>query len=67
MAAYELIKRYKLELMFHYDLEGKFEDEEKFLEAIALKLNRRMPGGALDTETAAKMLLQDWQKGKIQL
>jgi hypothetical protein len=67
MAVYELIRQYKLELMFHYDIEGFFEDEEAVLEAIAKKLNRRISGGHLDTETTAKMILQDWQRGKIQL
>lgn len=67
MAVYELIKQYKLEIMLHYDLEGVFEDEEEVLEAIAIKLNRRRSGGHPDTETTAKMVLREWQKGKIQV
>ncbi len=67
LAAFNLIKHYKLEIMIHYDLEGHFDDEEDLLEALAIKLNRKKSGGVPDTETTAKMLLQDWQKGKIQL
>ena len=67
MAAFKLLEKHKLEIIFHYDLEGEFADEEDLLEAIAIKLNRKKSGGVPDTETAAKMLLQDWQKGKIQL
>lgn len=67
MAAFKLLKQYKLEIMFHYDLEGKFEDEEELLEAIAVRLNRKISGGHPDTETAARIVLQDWQKGRIQL
>ena len=67
MAAFRLIKNYKLEIFFHYDLEGEFEDEEEILEAIAIKLNRKKSGGLPDTFTTAKIILQDWQKGRIQL
>jgi len=67
MVVFDLIKKFKLEIMIFYDIEGSFSDEEELLEAIANKLNRKRSGGIPDTETTAKIILQDWQKGRIQI
>ena len=67
LVAFKLIKKFKLEIMTFYDLQGHFSDEEELLEALAIKLNRKKSGGVPDTETTAKILLQDWQKGRIQI
>lgn len=70
LVVFELIKDYKDALIDFYELDaqevGALDDEE-FLEAIAIKRNRLKKGGEPDTNTTAKMILQDWQKGKIQL
>ncbi|HII72707.1 TPA: GTPase RsgA [Candidatus Woesearchaeota archaeon] len=41
------------------------DDPEELLERLAKKLNRLKKGGEPDTYTAARVLLQDWQRGKI--
>ncbi|MFC1722634.1 GTPase [Nanoarchaeota archaeon] len=41
------------------------DDPEEMLEALAIKKNRKKRGGEADTYVAARLLLQDWQKGKI--
>ena len=41
------------------------EEEEKMLESIALKLKRLKKGGVVDLEITARMVLKDWQTGKI--
>ncbi len=49
-----------------YDVEyEEGVDELELLEAIAVKLNRKKKGGLPDTYVAARIILQDWQKGKI--
>ena len=67
LVAYELIAAHPTEILAHYRITTPERDPEVILEHIAQKLNRFRSGGVPDTETAAKMLLQDWQKGKIQL
>lgn len=67
LAVYELLKSHRTEILNHYDIMDKKQDEEEILELIAKKLNRVRSGGVADIETTAKMILQDWQKGKIQL
>ncbi|MCB1084457.1 MAG: hypothetical protein KDK61_09120, partial [Simkania sp.] len=67
LVAYELLKSHRASLMEYYGVEDQGEDEEELLELIARKLNRFRSGGVPDTETTAKMILQDWQKGKILL
>ena len=41
-------------------------DKEEFLEKIAVKHNMLKKGGKPDIERAARMVLKDWQTGKIQ-
>lgn len=67
LAVYKLIQVHRKELMDHYALFDQGEDEEEILEQIALRLNKKLRGGKPDTMTAAKIVLQDWQKGKIKL
>ncbi|MDD4877754.1 MAG: 50S ribosome-binding GTPase [Candidatus Nanoarchaeia archaeon] len=42
-------------------------NSEKMLEEVALRLNKLKKGGILDTNQAARALLKDWQRGKINL
>ena len=67
LVAYELIKIHKQEILQHYDIQEFCHTEEEVLEALAKRLNKVAKGGVPDTETASRMLLQEWQKGKIQL
>lgn len=63
LAALLLIKNNLARVKDSYGVDG--EDEEELLENIALKLNRKISGGKPDTYTVAKILLKDWQDGKI--
>ena len=49
----------------HYNIDGK--DEEEILEQIAIKFNKLGPGGKPNINVAAKVLLKDWQTGKIKI
>lgn len=42
-----------------------WEDADEFLDKFARKSGRLLKGGEPDVKTAAKMLLYDWQRGKI--
>ncbi|MDD5148809.1 MAG: 50S ribosome-binding GTPase [Candidatus ainarchaeum sp.] len=42
-------------------------DSEKVLEELAAKKGRLLKGGLPDTQTMAKLLIQDWQKAKIKV
>ena len=45
----------------------KGADEEETLENIALKLKKLKKKGMPDTETASRIIIKDWQSGKIRL
>ncbi len=49
-----------------YSVEGS-DDSFTFLEQIAVKRNLKSPGDVFDTDKAARLVLQDWQLGKIVL
>ncbi len=67
-AVFKLFATHKEILLAHYGVEvDKGVDEDEILEAIALKLNRKMKGGHADTRTTAQIILKDWQKGSIQV
>ena len=44
-----------------------FANVTELLESIARRRGKLHKGGAPDVETAARMLLSDWNAGKIQL
>lgn len=67
LVVFELLSLHKAEVMQHYGIDEFCVDEEEVLIAIAKKLNKFAKGGVPDTETVARMILQEWQKGKIQL
>ena len=48
----------------YYDVEIN-EDADETLESISKKLSHLKKGGIPDTKRTARMILQDWQKGKI--
>lgn len=66
LVAYELLQENGFVVMRYFGLEkNDYADEQEMLEAIALKLNRKKEGGEPDTETTARIILQQWQKGAI--
>lgn len=42
-----------------------WDDHEHFLDQLARKYGKLLKGGEPDRSTAARMMLQDWQRGKI--
>ncbi len=63
--AMELIKLYPDIIKGYYEVDAK--DEYEVLEAIAKKLNKLKKGGKLDLELTGRLVLKDWQQGKIKL
>lgn len=63
VAALELIKDYKELFMKYYGL--KSEDLDEMLEELAFKTNKLQAKGQPDVDAAARMVLKDWQTGKI--
>jgi ribosome biogenesis GTPase A len=61
--ALRLITEFSDKIKAHYSVEG--EDEEKILSAIAIKFKKLKPGGSPNLDVAARLLLKDWQTGKI--
>ncbi len=65
VAALELIRDYKELFMKHYGL--KTEDLDEMLEELAFKTNKLQAKGKPDVDAAARMVLKDWQTGKIKM
>ncbi len=63
VAALELIRDYKDLFMSYYGLQT--EDLDEMLEELAFKTNKLLSGGRPDIDAAARMVLKDWQTGKI--
>ncbi|MBW2998744.1 hypothetical protein KY321_04350, partial [Candidatus Woesearchaeota archaeon] len=51
-------------LQKHYDIN---EEDEEFLEELALKFNFLLKGKKPDTKRSSRKLLQDWQNGEIKV
>ncbi len=70
LAAVEIIKHCntinKRIILDHYHVEDT-EDNYELIEKIATKRNILAKGGVLDIERAARLIIQDWQTGKIKL
>jgi len=66
LVAMELIEQKRKQVCKYYDL-NEAGDPEAILEAIAKKFNKLKKGGVLDTVAAARIVLKDWQQGKITL
>ncbi len=68
LAAYKLLELYGREIADFYSVEyDENVETEELLERIARKLNRFKKGGDPDIDTTARMVLQDWQKARIQV
>lgn len=61
--AYKLIEMFKERIKKHYGLTKT--DTEELIDELAIRKNKFKKGNEPDTHSAAKELLQDWQKGKI--
>lgn len=57
------VKRQYLERT--YKVEWQSENPDDFLEAMSQRYGKLMKGGEADTVATAKMILNDWQRGKI--
>ncbi|MBI5398014.1 hypothetical protein HZB03_00990, partial [Candidatus Woesearchaeota archaeon] len=64
LAAMELIGKLGGQIEDHYGI-TRGHDEETALEDIARKMNKLRKGGKPDMHAAARIVLYDWQKGKI--
>jgi nuclear GTP-binding protein len=64
--AYLVIARVKRQYLERtYKVEWKSENPDDFLEAMAQRFGKLMKGGEPDTVATSKMILNDWQRGKI--
>jgi len=61
----ELLARVKHEYIQRTYGLVSWEDAEDFLEQFARKHGKLLPGNTPDTNTAAKMVLGDWQRGRL--
>ena len=48
-----------------YKIGKEWTDANDFLEKVAQKYGKLLKGGEPDVNTVAKMILNDWQRGKI--
>jgi len=61
----DLMKLYKGHIETHYGVKPNTEHPDKALEEIALKHNKLRKGGVIDTEAMSRIILKDWQQGRI--
>lgn len=54
----------KVQMMLHYNLTD-FKDPTEFLQLLAVRMGKLKKGGIPDVGKAARILLQDWNSGKI--
>ncbi|MBW2997453.1 GTP-binding protein, partial [Candidatus Woesearchaeota archaeon] len=60
----DMIEEFPSQIEKYYKVKHS-DDPEEVLEHIALKLNRLKKGGLPDTNAAARIVLKDWQEGRI--
>uniref|UniRef100_H2YBI1 Nucleolar GTP-binding protein 2 n=1 Tax=Ciona savignyi TaxID=51511 RepID=H2YBI1_CIOSA len=61
----EILRRVKREYMAKQYLITQWEDAEDFLEQMARRTGKLLKKGVPDVKSVAKMILNDWQRGKI--
>lgn len=62
----EVLAKVKHEYMARtYRIPGNWKDHNEFLERVSQKYGKLLKGGEPDVNTVAKMILNDWQRGKI--
>jgi len=55
----------KVKLCELYDIPGEFDDASGFLNEVGKKRGKVLPGGVSNLQAAAKLVLKDWNTGKI--
>ncbi|XP_045102537.1 nucleolar GTP-binding protein 2-like isoform X2 [Portunus trituberculatus] len=60
-----LLERVKREYMCRTYLVENWSTPEEFMEQVARRTGKLLKGGEPDVNTVAKMILNDWQRGKI--
>ena len=61
----EVLKRVKPEYLKKIYKIDDWNSSNEFLEAIALKMGRLLKGGEPDISTISRLVLNDWQRGKL--
>jgi ribosome biogenesis GTPase A len=64
LAISELMKKYSKKIDSYYKLDSE-GDTEKLIELLGNKKNMFVSKGEVDEDKVARMILKDWQKGKI--
>lgn len=66
-AAYKVVERCTMDqLKKSYDLQLDFEDADQFIFMVAQKRGKLLKGGVPDCVGAAKIILKDWNDGRIE-
>jgi ribosome biogenesis GTPase A len=66
LVAHKLFGMFQEDIEISYDIKfDKDDDTEKKLEKLAIKFKRLLKGGLPDTERMARIIVKDWQRGKI--
>jgi nuclear GTP-binding protein len=60
-----VLERVKPEYIFNQYAIRSWEDPVDFLRQFCLKTGRLLKGGEADIEAGARMILQDWQRGRL--
>jgi ribosome biogenesis GTPase A len=60
---YDMFENYGKELQDHFNI--RCDDPDEFLEKLAKKKNKLRKGGLPDTYSISRLILKDWQQGKI--
>lgn len=62
----ELMKEYSKEIENHYQIKSN-KNPETLLEELGKKRSFLKKGGVIDTDRASRLILKDWQEGKIKI
>ena len=60
-----LVKKYSIDPQIIADNPGFFFDANLFLSTLAVRMGKLLKGGEPDLETVARVVIQDWQKGRL--
>uniref|UniRef100_A0A1B0DG85 Nucleolar GTP-binding protein 2 n=1 Tax=Phlebotomus papatasi TaxID=29031 RepID=A0A1B0DG85_PHLPP len=61
----EVLRRVRREYIARMYKVSEWEDTQNFLEQVAKKTGKLLKGGEPDTTVVARMVLNDWQRGKL--
>ena len=60
-----LVKKYSIDPQIVEANPGIFSDADLFLTTLAVRMGKLLKGGEPDLETVARVVIQDWQKGRL--